>query len=80
MEDSEKRHGGSHRSRNQGPLRLVKFCALGILLPILALFVPIYMRFVVLRPEYFTMSPSDMKLLNHVREEGPLPLLISTTA
>jgi len=49
----------------KGPMRLCKFCFFGILLPISLLCVPLYMRFVSLRPFLFTLSPLDMKLLNH---------------
>ena len=46
-------------------MRLCKFCFFGIFLPITLLCIPLYMRFVSLRPHMFTLSPMDMKLLNH---------------
>ena len=49
----------------QGPMRLCRFCLFGIFLPITLLCIPLYMRFVSLRPHMFTLSPLDMKLLNH---------------
>jgi len=49
----------------KGPARLCRFCFFSILLPITFLCVPLYMRFVSLRPHVFTLSPTDMKLLNH---------------
>ena len=46
-------------------MRLCRFCFFGIFLPITLLCIPLYMRFVSLRPHMFTLSPLDMKLLNH---------------
>ena len=48
----------------KGPIRICKFCLLGVGLPILFLTVPLYMRFLALRPYEFNLSPADMKLLN----------------
>jgi len=48
----------------KGPRRICKFCLLGIGLPILFLTVPLYMRFLALRPHQMLLSPADMKLLN----------------
>ena len=48
----------------QGPIRICKFCVLGVGLPIIFLTVPLYMRFLALRPHQFSLSPADMKLLN----------------
>lgn len=50
---------------SQGPKRLCRFCLFGLLLPITLLCVPLYMRFISLRPHRFTLSPMDMKLLNY---------------
>eukprot|EP00092_Neocalanus_flemingeri_P037943 GFUD01041300.1.p1 GENE.GFUD01041300.1~~GFUD01041300.1.p1 ORF type:complete len:517 (-),score=125.30 GFUD01041300.1:18-1568(-) len=49
----------------KGPMRLFRFCLLGIFFPILLLCIPLYMRFISLRPHIFTLSPTDMKLLNY---------------
>ena len=49
----------------QGPVRLCKFCLLGIFFPVTLLCIPLYMRFISLRPHVFTLSPNDMKLLNY---------------
>jgi len=49
----------------KGPMRLCKFCLLGIFFPIILLCIPLYMRFISLRPHIFTLSPTDMKLLNY---------------
>ena len=46
-------------------MRLCKFCLLGIFFPITLLCIPLYMRFISLRPHIFTLSPTDMKLLNY---------------
>eukprot|EP00095_Tigriopus_kingsejongensis_P000099 maker-scaffold1424_size42081-snap-gene-0.12 protein:Tk00099 transcript:maker-scaffold1424_size42081-snap-gene-0.12-mRNA-1 annotation:"hypothetical protein DAPPUDRAFT_299891" len=55
----------SSRSRgSKGPKRMCRFCLLAILVPILCLCVPLYIRFQALRPHFFTLSPADMKLLN----------------
>ena len=50
---------------NKGPMRMLKFCVLGVCLPLVLLCVPLYMRFISLRPHLFTLSPLDMKLLNY---------------
>merc|ERR1719309_1063335 len=55
----------SARSQSKGPLRLCRFCLLSVMLPISLLCIPLYMRFVSLRPHLLTLSPTDMKLLNH---------------
>ena len=39
---------------------------LALFVPSLFLCVPLYMRYYALRPHVFTMSPTDMKLLNQV--------------
>ena len=52
-------------SPGKGPRRICKFCVLGVILPVLLLCIPLYMRFLALRPHILTLSPSDMKLLNH---------------
>ena len=39
---------------------------LALFVPSLFLCVPLYMRYYALRPHLFTMSPTDMKLLNQV--------------
>ena len=39
---------------------------LALFVPTLFLCVPLYMRYYALRPHVFTMSPTDMKLLNQV--------------
>ncbi len=56
----------SGSSPTKGPKRLCKFCLLAVVLPVLCLVIPVYIRFKVLRPHVFTLSPSDMKLLNQV--------------
>ena len=43
-----------------------------LLVPTLFLCVPLYMRYYALRPHIFTMSPTDMKLLNQVRSTAIL--------
>lgn len=58
----------SDSSPTKGPKRMCKFCLLGIILPIMFLCVPLYMRYQALRPHFFTLSPSDMKLLNQVKK------------
>ena len=55
----------SRSSPTKGPKRLCKFCLLAVLLPILCLCLPLYMRFQALKPHLFNLSPADMKLLNH---------------
>ena len=62
----EKMQWSSRSSPNKGPKRLCIFCLLAILLPIITLCIPLYMRHRALKPHFFTLSPSDMKLLNHV--------------
>ena len=64
--DLEKRPWSSKSSPAKGPKRLCKFCVLAVILPIICLCVPLYMRFQALKPQIFTLSPSDMKLLNQV--------------
>ena len=64
--DLERFKWSSESSPTKGPKRLCKFCALGIVIPIVLLCVPLYMRFQALKPHFFFLSPSDMKLLNHV--------------
>ena len=64
--DLESLKWSSDSDARKGPKRLCKFCLLGILLPILLLCVPLYMRFQALKPHFFLLSPSDMKLLNQV--------------
>ena len=64
--DLEKRPWSSKSSPAKGPKRLCKFCVLAVILPIVCLCVPLYMRFQALKPQIFTLSPSDMKLLNQV--------------
>ena len=54
-------------SSSKGPRRVCRFCILGILLPIVILCIPLYMRYRALQSLTFRMSPSDMKLLNQVR-------------
>merc|ERR1719427_770311 len=49
----------------KGPMRLCRFCLLGIFFPIILLCIPLYMRFISLRPHIFTLSSTDMKLLNY---------------
>ena len=44
---------------------MLKFCVLGVCLPLVLLCVPLYMRFISLRPHLFHLSPLDMKLLNY---------------
>jgi len=50
---------------NKGPMRMCKFCFLGVAVPMMLLCVPLYMRFISLRPHLFHLSPLDMKLLNY---------------
>jgi len=52
-------------SPSKGPRRLCKFCSLAIILPVILLCIPLYMRFTALSPHDLILSPSDMKLLNH---------------
>ena len=54
-------------SSTKGPRRVCRFCVLGILIPIVLLCIPLYMRHRAFHPFPFTISPSDMKLLNQVR-------------
>ena len=66
FKDLENLKWSSDTPSSKGPKRLCKFCFLGILLPIVLLCVPLYMRFQALKPHFFLLSPSDMKLLNQV--------------
>ena len=68
--DLEKRPWSSKSSPAKGPKRLCKFCVLAVILPIICLCVPLYMRFQALKPQIFTLSPSDMKLLNQVNKNA----------
>jgi len=54
----------SKSSNIKGPKRMCKFCILAIVVPIVLLCIPLYMRYQALKPHRFTLSPSDMKLLN----------------
>ena len=58
----------SKSSNIKGPKRMCKFCILAIVVPIVLLCIPLYMRYQALKPHRFTLSPSDMKLLNQVRK------------
>ena len=64
--DLEKRPWSSKSPPTKGPKRLCKFFVLAVILPMICLCVPLYMRFQALKPQVFTLSPSDMKLLNQV--------------
>ena len=64
--DLERRPWSPKSTPAKGPKRLCKFCILAVILPIICLCVPLYMRFQALKPQVFTLSPSDMKLLNQV--------------
>ena len=64
--DLENMKWTSNSSAIKGPKRMCKFCFLGIIIPIILLCIPLYMRYQALRPHRFTLSPSDMKLLNQV--------------
>lgn len=66
LDQLESMQWSSKSSPSKGPKRLCKFCLCGVLLPILCLIAPIYIRFQALRPHFFTLAPSDMKLLNQV--------------
>ena len=68
----EKMPWSSNSGPAKGPKRLATFCVLGILLPILCLCVPLYMRFQALKPYVFMLTPSEMKLLNHVSDHKVL--------
>ena len=67
FKDLENMKWNSKSSAIKGPKRMCKFCILAIVVPIVLLCIPLYMRYQALRPHLFTLSPSDMKLLNHVR-------------
>ena len=67
FKDLENMKWKSKSSAIKGPKRMCKFCILAIVVPIVLLCIPLYMRYQALRPHLFTLSPSDMKLLNHVR-------------
>ena len=66
FEDLERMRWSSRSSPSKGPKRLCKFCLLGIVLPVVFLCIPLYMRYQALRPHLLTLSPADMKLLNQV--------------
>ncbi len=53
---------------NNGPMRICRFCILGVLFPVTCLFLPLYVRVHVLGPRNFALAPADMKLLNQARE------------
>lgn len=57
--------GSTKRQPDVGPCRVCLFCAFAICVPILLFTIPLYMRFLALRPRYIPLSPSDMKLLNY---------------
>merc|ERR1719204_1206893 len=61
----EKMPWSSNSGPAKGPKRLATFCLLGVLLPILCLCIPLYMRFQALKPYVFMLTPSEMILLNH---------------
>ena len=63
--ERDKMRWTSRSNKNKGPWRMLKFCVLGVSLPIVLLCVPLYMRFISLRPHLFHLSPLDMKLLNY---------------
>jgi len=65
FKDLENMKWKSKSSAIKGPKRMCKFCILAIVVPIVLLCIPLYMRYQALRPHLFTLSPSDMKLLNH---------------
>ena len=62
----ERMRWSSRSPASKGPKRLCKFCLLGILLPVICLCIPLYMRFQALKPHLLMLSPADMKLLNQV--------------
>ena len=66
FDQMERMRWASKSGPSKGPKRLCKFCLFGVVLPVLCLLLPLYVRFQALRPHYFTLSPSDMKLLNQV--------------
>ena len=66
LDEMERMRWSSRTGGSKGPKRLCKFCFCGVILPVLCLVIPVYVRFQALRPHYFTLSPSDMKLLNQV--------------
>ena len=61
----DKMRWGPRSNPSKGPVRMCKFCFFGVSLPIILLCVPLYMRFISLRPHIFHLSPLDMKLLNY---------------
>ena len=63
--ERDKMRWTSRSNKNKGPWRMLKFCVLGVSLPIVLLCVPLYMRFISLRPHLFHLSPLDMKLLSY---------------
>ena len=64
----ERMRWSSRSPASKGPKRLCKFCLLAILLPVVCLCIPLYMRFQALKPHLLTLSPADMKLLNQARD------------
>ena len=66
FKDLENMKWKSNSSAIKGPKRMCKFCLLAIVIPIVLLCIPLYMRYQALRPHIFSLSPSDMKLLNQV--------------
>ncbi|XP_019866768.2 uncharacterized protein LOC109595790 isoform X2 [Aethina tumida] len=49
----------------RGPLRVVKLCILGIILPAILLGVPLYMRYRVYGHQLYPLAMSDMRLLDN---------------
>jgi len=60
----EKMRWSPRSNPSKGPRRLCKFCLLAVAFPIILLCIPLYMRFLALKPQSLILSPSDMKLLN----------------
>ncbi|TRY68335.1 hypothetical protein TCAL_03808 [Tigriopus californicus] len=64
FDQMERMQWSSRSNASKGPKRLCRFCLFAILVPILCLCVPLYIRYQALKPHFFTLSPADMKLLN----------------
>ncbi|RZC41103.1 uncharacterized protein BDFB_009939, partial [Asbolus verrucosus] len=58
-------HCKKRPSTFKGPIRVVKLCVLGILLPSLLIAIPLYMRYHVYGHQLYPLAMSDMRLLDN---------------
>ena len=69
--DLEKRPWSSKSPPTKGPKRLCKFFVLAVILPMICLCVPLYMRFQALKPQIFTLSPLEELIYTEINSVNP---------